>query len=103
MSRQKIPQRVKKAVLAYWSDPEAETIYCFHCLDEGWCPGVYESRRLPEGFEWDHLHPVSKGGTNDPDNIVISCRECNRRKRDKVDWISPIAQWHIDNPRESAA
>lgn len=28
----------------------------------------------------DHVIPVSKGGTNDPDNLVASCEECNLGK-----------------------
>lgn len=28
----------------------------------------------------DHLHPRSKGGTDDPENLVLACRPCNRAK-----------------------
>lgn len=30
----------------------------------------------------DHVLPVSKGGGNDPDNLVASCRNCNTEKGD---------------------
>lgn len=30
----------------------------------------------------DHITPVSAGGTNDPDNLVTSCRDCNLGKSD---------------------
>lgn len=30
----------------------------------------------------DHIHPVSKGGTNEPDNLITSCRDCNLGKSD---------------------
>lgn len=30
----------------------------------------------------DHIVPVSKGGTNDPSNLVASCRQCNTEKAD---------------------
>lgn len=33
-------------------------------------------------LEVDHIKPVSKGGTNDIMNLVTSCYECNRGKRD---------------------
>jgi len=35
-------------------------------------------------FDIDHRIPVSKGGTTDISNIVISCRKCNRSKNDKL-------------------
>jgi CRISPR/Cas system Type II protein with McrA/HNH and RuvC-like nuclease domain len=31
-------------------------------------------------LEIDHVHPVVEGGTNDIDNLVTSCLECNRGK-----------------------
>ena len=33
--------------------------------------------------EWatiDHLTPRSRGGAEEPDNAVLSCKRCNRRK-----------------------
>jgi hypothetical protein len=35
-------------------------------------------------LEIDHIHPVSKGGTNDSDNLITACFDCNRGKRDKL-------------------
>lgn len=40
-------------------------------------------------LEVDHIHPVSRGGTDDSINLVTSCYECNRGKRAKV--LSQIA------------
>jgi hypothetical protein len=31
-------------------------------------------------LEIDHIHPVSKGGTNEPDNLQLLCRDCNAGK-----------------------
>lgn len=31
-------------------------------------------------FEIDHQHPRSHGGTNDPANLCVACRSCNRSK-----------------------
>jgi rubredoxin len=31
-------------------------------------------------LEIDHIHPVSRGGTNEPDNLQVLCRDCNAGK-----------------------
>lgn len=35
-------------------------------------------------LELDHIHPIKKGGTNDPLNLITSCYDCNRGKAAKV-------------------
>jgi uncharacterized protein YozE (UPF0346 family) len=35
-------------------------------------------------LEIDHIHPVSKGGSNKPDNLQTLCFECNRGKSARV-------------------
>jgi hypothetical protein len=32
----------------------------------------------------DHLMPVSKGGTNDRDNLITACESCNQGKSDRL-------------------
>ena len=32
----------------------------------------------------DHLIPVSKGGTNDQENLITACVECNQGKADRI-------------------
>jgi 5-methylcytosine-specific restriction endonuclease McrA len=34
------------------------------------------------GATWDHKLPLSRGGANDPENRVLACCRCNRRKGD---------------------
>jgi len=36
-------------------------------------------------LEIDHLTPISRGGTNDLNNLKASCRKCNRQKKDKTE------------------
>jgi len=44
----------------------------------------YCGKGMPDVIlEVDHILPVSKGGDNDPLNLVTSCRDCNRGKSDK--------------------
>jgi hypothetical protein len=35
-------------------------------------------------LELDHIHPVSKGGSNDLTNLQVLCRECNSGKSNKI-------------------
>ena len=35
-------------------------------------------------LEIDHIHPVSRGGTNHPSNLQVLCRECNGGKSDRI-------------------
>lgn len=49
----------------------------------GFC--IYCDADLTLGFEIDHKTPISRGGTNWPDNIQLLCSPCNNRKRAKTD------------------
>ena len=45
----------------------------------------YCGRSAPDVIlEVDHIVPVAEGGTNDPLNLVTSCRDCNRGKSAKL-------------------
>lgn len=54
---------------------------------------LYQSQRaqcvlcdisLRQGYEVDHIVPVSRGGSNWPSNLQLLCRTCNRKKADKL-------------------
>ncbi len=50
--------------------------------------------------EWatiDHLTPRSRGGAEEPDNAVLSCKRCNRRKGARL-----LSEGVIVQPRRSA-
>jgi hypothetical protein len=34
-------------------------------------------------LECDHIHPVSAGGSDDQDNLITACFDCNRGKSDR--------------------
>jgi 5-methylcytosine-specific restriction endonuclease McrA len=55
--------------------------YCYHCGKKlSWKNYGLSGER--GAWEVDHSVPVSQGGTDYLRNLVPSCIECNRRKRD---------------------
>lgn len=48
--------------------------------DEGRCVKCGSRYNL----EYDHIIPVSKGGSNTSRNIELLCQDCNRKKSDKI-------------------
>ena len=48
--------------------------------DKGKCARCDSVRNL----EFDHLIPVSKGGSNNARNLQLLCETCNRLKRDNI-------------------
>jgi len=49
-----------------------------------WC-----GKKLSKPYHLDHVVPLSRGGSNSPENIVISCPPCNLSKGNKLphEWI----------------
>lgn len=54
----------------------------------------YCNVHLTNGFEVDHYIPLSRGGTNEPSNIVLACMPCNRSKGNKLpaDFIRALSR-----------
>lgn len=48
---------------------------CYYCGDN------------PQEIHIDHVIPLVKGGSNYSYNLVVSCRPCNQKKKDKCPWI----------------
>jgi 5-methylcytosine-specific restriction endonuclease McrA len=47
-------------------------------------------------YHVDHVVPLSRGGSDGPENIVISCPRCNCSKSSKLpeEWNRPVvAVW----------
>jgi hypothetical protein len=65
ISRQPIPEKVRNEV---WR------------RDQGCCVDCGSRERL----EFDHIVPVSKGGSNTARNIELRCEPCNRRKGARI-------------------
>lgn len=52
-----------------------------------WC-----GKTIGDEYHIDHVLPISRGGSNNPNNIVISCPKCNLSKGDKLptEWIGRL-------------
>jgi hypothetical protein len=55
---------------------------------------IYDN--CPKGWHVDHIHPLSKGGLNEPNNLQYLTQEDNNRKSAKLnftDYITPPIRW----------
>lgn len=44
----------------------------------------YCSISIEEGYHIEHMIPISRGGTNGPENVCLACAPCNRTKHTKT-------------------
>lgn len=58
--------------------------------DGPWCY-LCDSRVLLDGLHFDHIIPVSRGGSNEASNIGVSCAACNLSKGDGLTSKRPRA------------
>lgn len=63
----------------YFTNEELLELYEIQCGRCGYC-GI----TLYDEYEADHMQPLSKGGTNYIDNILITCYFCNHSKGNKT-------------------
>ncbi len=56
----------------------------------------------PDPFSVEHIFPISKGGTNDLENLALSCQGCNGFKSVKTDAFDMVSQTNAKfyNPRK---
>jgi 5-methylcytosine-specific restriction endonuclease McrA len=45
-------------------------------------------KHSPDSASVEHIIPLSRGGTNDPENVVLACRRCNFSKQDRL-----LSEW----------
>jgi hypothetical protein len=50
----------------------------------------------------DHVVPLAKGGSDNPDNLALACFHCNRRKADRLTALDPDSKKQVPlfNPRQ---
>lgn len=68
----------------------ADDIQLLYELQEGRCAycGIPIYADIPKDVHVDHMHPLSRGGANSPDNLALSCQPCNQSKGSKT-----VAEW----------
>lgn len=44
-----------------------------------WC-----AKKVGSKYHVDHVRPITRGGSDNPNNLVVSCPFCNRSKKDKL-------------------
>lgn len=60
----------------------AEDVRAQHKAQKGKC--YYCKSSVGDKYHVDHVVPLSRGGANGPENLVIACGTCNMSKRDKL-------------------
>lgn len=67
---------------------------CLYCLRD-----LHDAH--PTDITLDHLIPDSKGGSNDPANLITACRSCNCARQDKplARFAGPETRKHIARNR----
>lgn len=60
---------------------------------------------MPKRLEVDHIIPRSRGGAFTPDNLVVSCHDCNQRKGNKTaeEFGYPEIQQKVKKSLKAAA
>ena len=69
---------------------ERDDYTCVYCGKSLWKNGIK--------LEVDHIIPISKGGTDDIDNLTTSCRKCNREKSGKL--IGLVKNTSLENEKK---
>lgn len=74
--------RRRARVLAAPGSHTAADIQSLYAAQEGRC--AYCNAEVGQNYHVDHVVPLSRGGSNWPDNLAIACPSCNSSKNDKL-------------------
>ncbi len=89
MSRRSIPSDIQEMV------KKRDENRCRYCLSA--------AQYLYQTLHIDHILPISKGGTDDIENLCLSCSWCNSSKAAKVHGLDPETNKRVllFNPRKN--
>lgn len=90
--RKNNPEKLKDIVKRAWQNRRARKVKAlgkitkeyFEFLSIFQMFGCYWCFEFLDDYEYEHIIPLAKGGTNYPDNVVLSCRACNAQKNSKL-------------------
>lgn len=68
----------RSELAAMYAEQEGKCAYC----------GISIYWSVPHDVHVDHIHPLSRGGTNELSNLCLSCQDCNFSKGNKT-----IPEW----------
>lgn len=75
MSKHRIPAKLRQYVIRRAHGR------CEYCR----CPVSFS----PDSFSVEHIIPRARGGTDDPDNLALSCQGCNNLKSTSIEALDP--------------
>lgn len=76
MAKKKIPQKIRNEVR------ERAKGYCEYCR--------YPDDFANQFYTVEHIHPLSKNGTDDLENLAYACQCCNGHKYNKTEGPDPV-------------
>jgi len=67
---------------------------CEYCMSQ--------QKYASSNFSIEHIQPISKGGSNNLENLALACQGCNNYKYTKTTAIDPLSKKEVNlfNPRE---